>query len=566
MSTKSERTHVYQQYLIATAPLLLSHLNRDPYSPLYGSFDRAHWSWQSKDFSNADLQRGIFPLTILYSNNFDSNEYFKNQNILTWIEAALDFWVNLQNRNGSFDQWYPRECSAGTAAFTLYPLSEAYLVLKDELSGSIKKKLIRSFQKAALFIVQNQESHGFISNHRAGMAAALANASFILDNPTFLDSAKSIVAEIKSKQSKEGWFTEYGGADPGYESLGISYLAGYFNRTRDKSVLGMIEKSVSFYVNFIHPDRSVGGEYGSRNAELYFPAGLESISTDNMQANVTLNHMLPSILNSAISTPATVDLYNFIPLIDNYAHAYKYSINTNTKQKDDYVLPCFDTNNTVKYYPISQLAIMKDERFYLVAGLSKGGVVKIFDRHNKRLLYDNCGIYAELDNGKSVTTQMLDFDREINVTDTTISVSGNLYYMRKKSQNPPLFIVFRLVTMTAGFLSILNKLIKIMVSAILIKAPGKSSVQCTRKIFFEDNTITISDTIDPGRSKIKRLESGRKFVSIFMGSSRYFQKNELVKKSPDTFDVDPSKLKTSATITDVITLAGSEPTILRSIN
>ena len=195
MNTQSERLQTYRQHLLSAAPLLLSHLNRDPYSPLYGSFDRAFWSWQSKDFSNADLQRGIFPLAVLYSIDFEGNEYYDQPGLFSWIESALKFWTKIQHKNGSFDQWYPRECSVGTVAFTLYPLTEAYLLLKDKITDDLNRELLQSFRRAAHFIHKNHETHGFISNHRAGMAAALANASFIINETKYNDEAKSIVDE-----------------------------------------------------------------------------------------------------------------------------------------------------------------------------------------------------------------------------------------------------------------------------------------------------------------------------------------------------------------------------------
>ena len=566
MDTRSERSQTYRQYLLTAAPLLLSQLNRDPYSPLYGSFDRAFWSWQSKDYSNADLQRGVFPLTVLYSFDFEGNEYYDQSGLFSWIESALKFWVKIQHKNGSFDQWYPRENSVGTTAFTLYPLTEAYLLLKDKISDDLKQGLVQGFRRAAHFIHNNQETHGFISNHRAGMAAALANASFIINDTKYGVAAKSIVGEIKRKQSEEGWFTEYGGADPGYESLGISYLAAYYNRTGDETAMRMIEKSVAFYVHFVHPDRTVGGEYGSRNTELYFPAGLEFVAPRIPQAESILEFINPSVKSAGIPSPLSVDLYNFIPLIDNYAHALHYCMIPVSGENSDSVLPCTGIINSMKFFTGAQLATISRERYYAVIGHSKGGVIKIYDKKDARLLYDNCGLYAEMENGRAVTSQMLDFKRKIDAAGNKHSISGNLHYMRQPSQSPAVFLIFRFITMTAGMAPLLNKLIKRLLSSLLIKTPGKSPVRYTRTITFDEEAITVCDTVDLSGTRIKLLESGEKFVSIFMGSSRYFQKNELTKIRPHTTRINVAVPCRNVTITDVVSFRGPKPAVERRID
>ncbi|MCH8285333.1 hypothetical protein IIB79_02240 [candidate division KSB1 bacterium] len=279
MDNQNPRIPVYREHLLNAAPSLLSHLNRDPYSPTYGSFDREYWSWQSKDFSNTDFQRAVFPLTVLYLHDFEGNLYYNNSRLLTWIAAGLSFWCKIQYKNGSFDQWYPREYSVGTTAFTLGPAIKTFSILGEKLGQfeNLKKNLLRSFRRGADFICSQHESHGFISNHRAGMALSLAYSSKVLGGNKYGDKAGTIIKDIMDHQSPEGWFREYGGADPGYESLGISYLAAYYEATKNEAVLKMLKNSVDFYVNFVHPDGTAGGEYGSRNTELFFPAGFEML-------------------------------------------------------------------------------------------------------------------------------------------------------------------------------------------------------------------------------------------------------------------------------------------------
>src|SRR3990167_10643528 len=97
-------THaIYQKYIIDETARLLSFLDRDPYSPTYGCFDRLHWAWGASDIANADLQTFALPLAYVYRWNDPSNPYYLNASVLRGIEAALLFCVRDQGRSGGFD-------------------------------------------------------------------------------------------------------------------------------------------------------------------------------------------------------------------------------------------------------------------------------------------------------------------------------------------------------------------------------------------------------------------------------------------------------------------------------
>ena len=80
------------------------------------------------------------------------------------------------------------------------------------------------------------------------------------------------------------WPLEYDGFDPGYETLGIQYLARYWEKTRDARVLASLRRAVAFFAHAVHPDGSVGGAYGSRHTRLYFPAGFEILAGEIPEA------------------------------------------------------------------------------------------------------------------------------------------------------------------------------------------------------------------------------------------------------------------------------------------
>lgn len=238
-------------------PFLLSHLCRNQFHGLYGSFDRLHWAWANKGFSNADFQRGCLPLATVYS--APQSIYYQSPQIKEWIDGGLRFWKQMQHPNGSFDQWYPWEQSSGTTGFTLSSILQVYRLLEGEMAESFKQELREAFTRAGDFLLKSPESHGFISNHQAGIALSLFLLEKVCGDVKYKERAVAILEHIFKHQSAEGWYREYLGPDPGYESLGISYLCGIHHLTDNGELLASLGRALDYYRHFIHPDGSVGG-------------------------------------------------------------------------------------------------------------------------------------------------------------------------------------------------------------------------------------------------------------------------------------------------------------------
>src|SRR3990172_1259539 len=124
----------YRSALLSSVPRILSELDRDVSSVNYGCFDREYWAWITKDFSNIDAQRMVYPLALLWKTEFHGNIYHRNEQIKKWIIAGILFWCKKQNRDGSFDHLYPFEHSFVGAAFTLYEIAETYKIILDTLT------------------------------------------------------------------------------------------------------------------------------------------------------------------------------------------------------------------------------------------------------------------------------------------------------------------------------------------------------------------------------------------------------------------------------------------------
>ena len=81
-------------------PRILNLLNRNPSSQDYGSFDRDYWNYNSFDISNARKQEAILTLALIYLINRNNNPYYNKDQILEWVNVALEYTKKLQNKNG----------------------------------------------------------------------------------------------------------------------------------------------------------------------------------------------------------------------------------------------------------------------------------------------------------------------------------------------------------------------------------------------------------------------------------------------------------------------------------
>ena len=206
----------------------------------------------------------------------------------------------------------PYEASYGATAFLLPDLLDAYQAIKESCADVQQMTIEAMLFRASAFLNKHAELHGTISNHLAGAALALCKAGQFFDRPEFSRKSGEIVDYILAKQSPEGWYVEYGGADPGYQTLCMYYLAQVYRLVSDKAekekLRTSLASSLDFLQYFIHPDGTFGGEYGSRRTEVYYPGGIALLSDEFPLAAAMSARMRTSIEGGSTVTLADIDM------------------------------------------------------------------------------------------------------------------------------------------------------------------------------------------------------------------------------------------------------------------
>jgi hypothetical protein len=549
------RCGVYLQAVLKEACRTIGFEDRDPSSVTFGCLDRTYWAWKFTDFPGARFQEGLCVLSLLFSNQFDGNPFFNQEKLLEWIAGGFDFWNKIQYADGSFDEAYPFERSLAATAFTAFYLSEAWNFLDGNLPAQCAERFKSALFRSGTWLCKNDEKHGFLSNHLAAAAAALYHIYRITGENRFEERSNYFLEKILKNQSAEGWYNEYGGADPGYQTHGSFYLARLYELSKQKRIVESLERSFEFIVHFIHPDQSIGGEYASRNTQTYYPAAFEMMAPLSERAGGIAFSMLGSVESLKAAGLGSIDAYNYFPLLNNYVFAYLGALGT----KDRPAAPEIHRDNSSSvYFKAAGITKVVKENFELYVGLQKGGVLKVFDRKNGKLVLNDCGYIGRLKSGKLISSQVQDESREIQTKENEILIKGSFGEFKRPVMSPFSFIGFRIFSLTFGRLKTLSYWLKSLLVKVLIYRKKEVDLHFERKISWQENYLKISDRIQGNvADQLESMQWRDLFTTIHMGSSRYFIPNELndpaISEGSGNEDIDLSKLEEGVVIERTVT-------------
>jgi hypothetical protein len=507
-----------RKQVLRTCRHLLSEQNRDPYSLAHGCFDRRYWGWKIVDFPEATFQRNVYPLSWLLKNPDQDFSSVGRDALFDSVQAGLSYTADIQHSNGSFDQAFPWEQSFGATAFLLHPLLEAYRTVEPDCAREFRGKIEGCLRRSAEFLCRHDEAHGRVSNHIAGAALSLFHCSDQFGDPRYQQRAWSLLEGLLEDQSKEGWFPEYGGADPGYQTLCLYYLAGIYRLRPDNRLREALVRAVEFLSWFAHPDGTFGGEYGSRRTAIFYPGGLAILAREISLGGNLLCFMLDSIAQGRTITLNDVDTANIAPLLETYLAVLDAGMPD--PAEDNSPLPC-RVNDTKRDFVEAGIFVRGTPRYYALLGVSNGGVLKVFDRRENKAIWNDSGYAGEASTGEFVTTQVTDLDRSARLAGEEIGLETDFCSLPRTSPTPFLFIILRLMNLTIMRSIRLGNWVKKRLVHLAMNKKRIVPLKLNRTVKFGTETVTVSDRIH-GPLQLRWLEYGRPFVAIHMASARYY--------------------------------------------
>ncbi len=524
--TKMENLRdVYAIKALCQIPRLLTLLDRNEFSKTYGSFQRTYWLDKSEDFVNALPQYGVHSLALVYSYKMPNNIYYKNKKIKKWAIAAMNYWGKVQHKDGSFDEFYPNEHGwAGPTGFLLYAMVESYKLIGDGITNEEKNKFLKACRKAAVFLGKNDES-GVLANHHAIALLSIYDAYIILKDKYLLKLFHDKLNYFYTLVSKEGWSLEYDGPDMGYLSATVSFLSKLYKLGyRDSKIEDVIKKSIEFSSYFVYPNNYYAGSLGSRQTLHFYPHGYEIFAEKIPLAGRIADKMLEGLSEGKLVPPEIQADRYFLYRIPEFLLSY---IDYNEKRKPSEAMLPYEKNDFIVDFKHAGIYVRKIENTYFLCNIKKGGIIKIFDIKNKKIILNDDGYVGKLDNNKAITSQWIDKNLKIESNNKKIVVKGKLNFISQKTFTPLKGIIFRIIMFLFGWNTFLSYHLKGLIRKIIIFGKNESNVCFSREIDFRDKIIIKDSIKNKSKNKITYFKIGGCSYVRYVPQSRFFQPVEL---------------------------------------
>jgi hypothetical protein len=512
---------LYLQSALSSIPRLLGAIDRNPYRPTYGCLDREYWHYRTSCFPSEMYQEGVLPLALVCTQRLPGNRWHGNDRVRELAIAALRFAARSCHHDGSCDDYYPFERALGAAAFSFAAATEAYRLLRLE-----DAELMTWLRLRANWLMRHDES-GHLANHQALVALGLARLWKLTGEATYLVAARQRVRTVLDWQSSEGWFEEYGGADPGYHTVTIDCLAKYRRLTGEGELDKPLKRAVAFARMFLHPDDSFGGQYGSRGTYHFYPHGMELLAGENADAADLADGFLRALAAGKHAYFDDDRLYAH--RLGNLIEAY---LDWSPQRP-----PGERLVQETRYLPQAGLLVNRTPATHTVISAARGGVFKHFDLGNGRPAVTDAGLIVQLTDGRVAVSQSHDLSRHIeflpaNNSTTRLVVSGPLHFVRFETATPLKQAVLHLGMSTLG--RFCRTAVRRLLQRRLITGRRVAPIRLTRKFELMSRgtagrELRVIDTIELSdrRVMVARMSIGTDHETAYVAASGVYQESVL---------------------------------------
>lgn len=487
-----------------------------------GSFDRTWWAWRSKDMPNASLQYGVYPLALAW--RFMPSPWKDSPVLRDAILDGLKFWCSIQHRAGSYSQLMPNEHSVGTTFYTLGAVLETVRLLGGAVPADLAERVGEAASRAGAFLLHHRERYGVVANH----IALFAWVFHVLGRETGEDRYKRAARAEEGRlldayNASEGWFLEYDGADPGYQTQCLSYMfrmASEFGRERMGEVAA--ESFDRFLKYFFHPDGTFGGVYGSRATSVVYPGALFGLARQHGIAASAAAWFARSLESGAMARPSDMDDENVIRLAAAYLHTFG-ELGLDVPGEAASLLPC-EMEHTQVSFPIAGLEVVSGAGRYTVISLKKGG--SFYTCGASGASESDAGYVAVLGEDGSAATQLLQ-QPQVERLENGFRVRSRFLSVPARVTTPLNILALRLMNLTVMRLPRVGDLVKALLVRLLITNRSETGMTLDRHVSFSGAGLVVEDTV--------RMPKGKRPTALFftrgnvltMASADYCKVGEL---------------------------------------
>ena len=500
---------------VRSVPRILLMLDRNPVSRTYGCFDREYWHYRTADFPCGMNEEFVLVLAEAWRARHPQNPFYQNERLRELILAALHFARQSAHRDASCDDYFPFEKARGAVSFSLYAQTESCLRL-----GIKAPELLKFFIRRADWMLRHQES-GRLANHQALGALALHNVFALTGETRFQQGSNELVKLTLAWQDAEGWFQEYEGADPGYQTCSISFLAKLRQKTGDARLTAPLQRAAEFAVDFLHPDGSYAGEYGSRNTHHFYPHGMELLAAECPAAR----RLADTCLHLAL--PRRTRYFN-----DDNRMCAHYVYDWFQAWQDYAAVPGRGgppppVEPRVTWRPNAGLLAVHTATHCVIAAAHKGGVLRVLRPAGP--VYADTGVMVQLEDGRALVAHLYNRANQVtwDAAQQTLTIAGPLCRRRSPLMTPVKQMIFRVLALTIGRLN--PNWLRLVVQKLFITGKPATVATFRRLIRLRPDAVEITDEVAlNGVGRPMAVLAAPEATSIYIASSNPFQMNNLL--------------------------------------
>lgn len=494
-------------------PRLLGAIDRNPFHQTYGCFDRQYWHYRTASFPSEMYQEAVLPLAMVYATPLPGNRWHGEPRLKELAVAALRFSARASHRDGSCDDYYPYERALGAAVFSLQAATRAY-----ELLHLNEPDILASLEQRADWIARHNET-GKLANHHALAALGLARLAKLTGEQKWLPAAQDRIQRVLAWQSSEGWFEEYGGADPGYQTVTIDALAKLRRLLGDERLDEPLRRAVAFARLFLHPDGSFAGEYGSRGTYHFYPHGFELLAAQNAAAADLADGFLMALTNGRVASFDDDRMY--VHRLANLLEAYvDWSPQRPETQPETAQPDC-------RFLPHAGMLVHRARASMTVVEAARGGVFKRFA--GGRLGHTDAGLVIETTDGRQAVSQCHDRQREVTWLETgELTIDGRLHWIQHETATPLKQALFHVAMLTFGRWC--RGLIRKLLQRRLITGRRECPIRHTRRFnFAADGSCRVTDHIEllDDSIRLRRMAFASDLQAAYVAAANVYQESVL---------------------------------------
>jgi len=459
----------------------------------------------------------------LYKTHHPLNPYYKNEEILLLASSTLAFWADTcQHANGSFDEWYKNEHSYCPTAITSAGAALTMHLLSDDLPKEIMASGRRALANSAGWLAKRYNKS--VMNQNLAAAVALRGAAKLLGDDQWQKHASGFMTRIGRDQNSEGWFPEYNGADFGYSTLALDFLAAYQVLGEDSAVFEMAHKLSAFLLRVQGNTGSLPGRLGSRGTSHTFTFGALYFSQHHSEAAALTQVWLSAIRDGHSPRPTDVDdryfSYFYFP---QFALAFLQTANTVAQSNKPVATKGFEL-------PKSGFVGIRTNRANTLIAQRLGGAFAI-EKHDLGYVY-HLGYEAVLTNGERFSTAVWDSKKTIGSMLPYDDIRTITAFQKVSTSVPlkRLMIPFQIATALFRF-SWIAEPFQAFVKDMMVSPKMKAPLQLERLFSIKDDVIHVTDRFIPGKD-LKSLCKLQIAKTISMHSPSARQENAV------TFNLD----------------------------